>query len=149
MATKLSPNFTLEELCASDTAKKAKISNVPTEKAMLARLAETAERMEGVRALLGHPIKVNSCFRTAEVNKLVGGVENSDHMSGYSVDFTCAAFGTPYQICKAIVASGLEFDQLIHEKRVWVHISFAPKKRMQTLTLPPLKGAKYLDGLHL
>ncbi len=62
------------------------------------------------------------------------------------MDFTCVGFGTPYEICKALMASGIQFDQLIHEKRVWVHISFDPKARQQVLTLPP-GSSKYLPGL--
>jgi uncharacterized membrane protein len=105
--------------------------------------------MEKVRSILGDkPIKITSGYRSPAVNKRVGGVANSDHMSAWVCDFQCPQFGTPYEICKAIVASDLAFDQLICEKRVWVHVSFAPRMRGQVLTLLPGQN-KYLTGLHL
>ncbi len=147
MATQLSPHFTLEEFTVSETAAQLGLSNQPTPET-LARLKRTAEQMEQVRTLLGNKsITVNSAFRSPAVNKAVGGVPTSAHQQAYAVDFTCAAFGTPYEICKKIAASKIKFDQLIHEKRVWVHISFAPTMRQQLLTLPP-EGGSYVSGIN-
>ena len=151
MATQLSPHFTLEELTTSDTARKHGLSNVPPTPELMARLKRTAEQLEAVRTALGGlPITVNSAFRTETVNKKVGGVPNSAHTKAYAVDFTCAAFGSPLQVAKKIASSGVKFDQLIHEKRIWVHISFEVRNgtmRQETLTLPPERG-DYLPGLH-
>ena len=139
---RLSPHFTVGELTVTNTG----LDNTPNS-VILDRLFLTADRLEGVRTVLkDNPIKVNSGWRSDAVNKAVGGVANSDHKSAYAVDFTCPLFGSPYMVCKAIRDSGLKFDQLIHERRRWVHISFAPSMRGQVLTLP-VKGAKYLKGL--
>ncbi|HRO04781.1 MAG TPA: hypothetical protein PLS69_14365, partial [Terricaulis sp.] len=67
----------------------------------------------------------------------VGGNPTSDHMLGYSVDFTASAFGTPYDIVQAIMASPeimADVDQLVLEYGTWVHISFAPRRRGEVLT---------------
>ena len=96
--------------------------------------------------MLGHPIKVNSAYRSPKVNAAVGGVSNSAHALGWAVDFTCAEFGSPFEVCQAIAKSGIAFDQLIHERRVWCHLSFEPRNRRQLLTLP-VSGSKYLKGL--
>jgi len=144
--TQLSPHFTLEEFTVSETAAQLGLSNQPTPD-MLARLKKLAEHMEHVRTLLGKPISVNSAYRSPAVNKAVGGVPTSAHQQAYAVDFTCAGFGTPYEICKKIAASSMKFDQLIHEKRVWVHLSFAPTMRRQLLTLPP-EGGSYVSGIN-
>ncbi len=143
MPTQLSPNFTLEELTVTGTG----IDNSPPP-AMLATLKRTAAKMEEVRTLLGgKAITVNSAFRNKAVNEAVGGVPNSAHALGFAVDFTCESFGTPYDICKKIAASKLQFDQLIHERRVWVHLSFDPNRnRRQLLTLPPT-GSTYESGI--
>jgi Peptidase M15 len=146
VATQLSPHFTLEEFTASGTAAQLGLSNQPSPD-MLARLKKTAEQMEQVRALLGKPITVNSAYRSPAVNKAVGGVPNSAHAQAYAVDFTCEGFGSPYEVCKKIAGSKLKFDQLIHEKRVWVHISFAPTMRRELLTLPP-DGGGYVSGIN-
>jgi putative chitinase len=146
VATQLSPHFTLEEFTVSETAAQLGLSNQPTPD-MLARLKHLAAAMEQVRTLLGKPISVNSAYRSPAVNKAVGGVPTSAHQQAYACDFTCAGFGTPYEICKKIAGSKIKFDQLIHEKRVWVHISFAPTMRQQLLTLPP-EGGSYVSGIN-
>jgi hypothetical protein len=147
MATQLSPHFTLEEFTVSDTAVRLGLSNQPSPD-MLARLKQTAAQLEKVRAVLGgRPITVNSAYRSPPVNAAVGGVSNSAHAQAHAVDFICPAFGTPFEICKKIAASGLKFDQLIHEKRDWVHISFAPAMRQHLLTLPP-DGGGYASGIN-
>ena len=146
MATQLSPHFTLEEFTASGTAAQLGLSNQPTPD-MLARLKQLAAEMEKVRALLGKPISVNSAYRSPAVNKAVGGVPTSAHQQAYAVDFTCAGFGTPYEVCKKIAASNIKFDQLIHEQQAWVHISFAPTMRRHLLTLPP-EGGGYASGIN-
>jgi len=140
---RLSPHFTLAELTVTNTG----LPNVPSG-VRRDRLFLLADRMEKVRSILGdNPIKITSGYRAPAVNKRVGGVPGSDHMSAWVCDFQCPEFGTPYEICKAIIASGLKFDQLICEKRIWVHISFAPRMRGQVLTLLPGQK-KYLVGLH-
>lgn len=140
---RLSPHFTLAELTTTKTG----LDNTPPED-ILNRLFYLAYYMEGVREVLRNkPIKITSGWRSVPVNAAVGGVSNSDHMGGYVCDFRCPAFGKPYDICKAILASRIKFDQLIQERGVWVHISFAPAMRRQVLTLPKT-GNKYLIGLH-
>lgn len=141
---RLSQHFTLAELTVTNTG----LDNVPKGE-VLDRLFLTADKLEKVREVLGNkPILISSAYRSPVVNKKVGGVSNSDHMSGYCVDFTCPSFGTPYEICKELLLAKIKFDQLIHERRRWVHISFAPSMRRQMLTLP-VKGSKYLSGLHV
>jgi putative chitinase len=141
--TQLSPHFTLEELTVTNTG----LDNSPDATA-LARLKAVATKMEAVRTLLGgKPISINSAYRNPQVNAAVGGVSNSAHALGYAVDFTCASFGSPYDICKKIAASPIQFDQLIHERRNWVHISFdSTRNRRQLLTLP-VTGSEYQSGI--
>ena len=143
MPTQLSPHFTLEELTVTGTG----LDNSPPQ-AMLATLKRTAAKMEEVRTLLGgKAITVNSAFRNKAVNEAVGGVPNSAHALGFAVDFTCASFGTPFDICKKIAASKLQFDQLIHERRNWVHLSFDPNRNRRQLLTLPVTGSAYQDGI--
>ena len=144
MPTQLSPHFTLEEITVTGTG----IDNTPP-KAMLPTLKRLAEKMEDVRTLLGgKPITINSAFRNKAVNEAVGGVPNSAHALGFAVDFTCASFGTPFEICKKIAASKLQFDQLIHERRDWVHLSFDPNRNRRQLLTLPVTGSAYQDGIN-
>jgi putative chitinase len=138
--------FTLEEMTASNTAIRKGINNVPTGSAMQA-LAYTATRMDTVRTLLGHPIRVSSGYRSPSLNKVIGGSNNSAHTLGYAVDFTCPGYGSPKDICNAIMAAKIQYDQLIYEG-TWVHISFDTKNRMQDLTAVFGKGkTTYLQGI--
>lgn len=140
----LSEHFSLEEATHSDTAIRLGINNQPDAR-QLENMKKAALGMEQVRALLGKSISVNSWIRLPAVNVAVGGSKVSSHMDGWAIDFVCS-FGTPYAVCKAIEASGIKFDQMIHEYGKWTHISFAPEMRQQKLTIfNPQK--KYLPGI--
>jgi len=132
---KLSENFTLDEATYSETAVRMGINNQPNEQ-QLENMVTVARNMEKVRDVLGGKgIRVNSWLRLPEVNVAVGGSAKSSHMDGWAVDFTCAGFGDPYAVAKAIEASGIKYSQLIHEFGRWTHISFAPDMKQQALTI--------------
>lgn len=141
----ITDNFTLAELTVTKTG----LPNNPPGAEFL-NLRKAAAMMEEVRALLGHPIKVNSGYRSPAVNAAVGGSPTSDHVKGYAVDFVCPSFGDPRAIALAIRASKIKFDQLIFENagapvgQQWVHLSAAPRGRRQVLTM---RGGKYLPGI--
>ena len=88
----LTPHFTLEELIHSDTAKAKGIDNKPTrtEIANLMRLAQTLEEVRNV--LGGKTIIISSGYRGEELNKAVGGVNDSAHRHGLAADFICPAW---------------------------------------------------------
>lgn len=130
----LSEHFNLEEATYSETAVRMGINNQPSEQ-QLENMKIAAAGMEQVRALLGKPIHINSWLRLPEVNVAVGGSKVSSHMDGWAIDFTCAGYGNPLAVCKAIEESGIKFDQMIHEYARWTHISFAPEMRGQKLTI--------------
>lgn len=133
--TQLTPNFSLRELIHSDTADARGIDNMPPVP-VLANLQRLAGVLERVRAVLGVPIIISSGYRSPDLNRAVGGVANSVHMSGLAADITAPAFGTPLQVAQAIqAAAGIEFDQLIHEYGRWVHIGLSEgPARRQLLT---------------
>jgi hypothetical protein len=118
----LSPNFTLEELTASETAARNGLDNTPGPIAYqnLVRLANFLEEVKKV--LGGKPVMINSAYRGPEVNKHVGGSKNSQHMVGCAADIRVPGM-TPNEVCKAIIASELQYDQLIREFDSWTHIS--------------------------
>lgn len=132
--TLLTPHFNVAELTRSDTAQARGIDNTaPPE--VLANLQRLAELLERVRAVLGVPVHISSGYRSPALNRAVGGVANSVHMSGLAADITAPAFGTPLQVAQAIQAAGIEFDQLIHEYGRWVHIGLSEgTPRWQLLT---------------
>lgn len=128
----LTEHFTLEEFTHSDIAVRKGMDNTP-DPDTLEVLKQTAAKLEDIRSLLGVPIHINSGFRSLKVNSAVGGSVSSQHCKGEAVDFIAPQFGTPQEICRAILDSTIEFDQLIHEG-AWVHISFSDDPRHSVLT---------------
>jgi zinc D-Ala-D-Ala carboxypeptidase len=120
---RLSENFSLEELTASETAARKGIDNTPSEE-VIDNLKRLAAALQEVRALLNHrAILISSGYRSPELNQAVGGSATSDHCKGLAADFICPSYGTPNDIVRAIAASGLSFKQVIREFDRWVHLS--------------------------
>lgn len=144
MATYLTPHFSLEELTQTSHRE---FDNTPPPEAVEALRDYLAPGMEKVRTILGNKvISVNSGYRSPAVNNAVGGVVHSAHLYGYACDFNCFGFGAPIDVCRAIVKSGLKFDQII-EEGTWVHISFDPKLRGDVLTKSQNGSKAYVLGL--
>ena len=81
--------------------------------------------LEPLREAAGIPIKVNSGYRCPEVNTLVGGVKNSQHLKGQAADITCGSKNCNLLLAALAQAMRLRFDQLIIENGgQWLHISF-------------------------
>ena len=115
----LSPSFTLEELTHTDHRE---FDNTPND-AEMANLVRLAEFLEQVKEVLGgKPIIVNSAFRSAEVNRAVGSSDRSQHRHGCAADIRVPGM-TPDQVVKAIIGSGLPYDQVIREFDRWTHVS--------------------------
>jgi uncharacterized protein YcbK (DUF882 family) len=118
----LTPNFTLEELTASETAERNGWDNSPNDQE-LANLTRLADFLEQVKVVLnGKPIMISSGLRTKKVNDAVGSRDTSQHRTGCAADFRVPGM-TPDQVVKAIIASGISYDQVISEFGRWVHIS--------------------------
>ena len=115
----LSPHFSLEELTITEHRE---LENTPNEQE-LANLKRLAEFLEGVKTVLGgKPIMVNSAFRSKAVNDSVGSKDTSQHRVGCAADLRVPSM-TPDEVVKAIIASGIGYDQVIREFDRWTHIS--------------------------
>ena len=145
----LSEHFSLEELVASETAARTGIDNTPSPQ-LMPNLRALAQGLEQVRTALGGlPIHINSGFRCAALNSAVGGAKSSMHMRGLAADILCPQFGTPLEVCRAIVAAGIVTDQIIHEFGKWCHIAVASpgtQARRQLLTIASAAQG-YQEGL--
>jgi len=115
----LTEHFTLEELTHTDHRE---LDNTPND-AELENLKRLAEFLEDLKVVLGgKPIMVNSAFRSKAVNDAVGSKDTSQHRIGCAADIRVPAM-TPDQVVKAVIASGLPYDQVIREFDRWTHIS--------------------------
>ena len=124
---KLSEHFTLEELTVSETAARKGLSNTPDNDALF-DLKRLAAFLESIRETIDKPIKINSAYRSPEVNASVGGSKTSQHCKGQAADIRVAGM-TPDQVVQAIIAAKLPFDQVIREFDSWTHVSIAPKDK--------------------
>jgi zinc D-Ala-D-Ala carboxypeptidase len=122
----LSEHFTFEELTHTDHREFDNIPNVE-ETENLTRLAEFLEQVKEV--LGGKPIMVNSAFRSEAVNNAVGSRNTSQHRIGCAADIRVPGM-TPDEVVKAVIASGIGYDQIIREFDRWTHISIPNTKDM-------------------
>ena len=118
--------FSFRELIYSHTADAYGIENVPTFEQIdnLNRLCRLV--LDDARMKLNAPIRVNSGFRSVELNKIVGGVYNSQHCKGLAADLSC----NNMELLFDILAKNENVDQLLNEyngKSRWIQISIAPE----------------------
>lgn len=132
----LSEHFTLEELTVTDHRS---LDNTPNagEIENLRRLAVFLELVK--ERLGGRPVMVNSAFRSKAVNDAVGSRDTSQHRLGCAADIRVPGM-TPDAVVRAVLASGLAYDQVIREFDRWTHLSIPSFP-----SLPPRKMALIID----
>ncbi len=127
----ISEHFTLQELTVSELAARNGWDNTPSANE-LENLKRLADLLERVRALLGKPIVINSAYRSKQVNDAVGSKDSSQHRIGCAADIRVVGM-TPDEVCRAIIASDIQYDQIIREfydpekGGGWTHISVPNK----------------------
>lgn len=116
---KLSKNFTLRELTKTNTG----IQNNPSE-IEIERLRILCEKvLQPLRDKFGHPIIVNSGYRSPLVNKAVGGIPSSQHVRAEAVDITAGSRERNKVLFE--ILKTMEKDQLIDERNYsWIHVSY-------------------------
>ena len=123
---KLTKNFSLEEMYRSDTAQRCGIDNKPQTEEVVENLrALCLEVLQPLRDHLGKPVVVSSGYRCKDLNKKVGGVENSQHLKGEAADIKVSGREKLIGVMRYIMDE-TDFDQLIREKSgstEWVHVS--------------------------
>ena len=129
MNTKVTMHFTIEELYASKTAKDKGINNKPDIQQIINLVYLAAYVLEPLRKAMGEPIKIGSGFRCQQLNKAVGGVANSQHLTGQAADLCLDGDIQKGRKWFEYIRKNLPFDQLIWEKNpktgsCWVHVSF-------------------------
>jgi len=116
------------------TATSKKLPNIPSDKELEAMKLVALLCFEPMRKWYGKPLKVNSFFRSKEVNKAVGGASTSQHLFGEAIDLTTGNKEDNKKLFEWAKAN-LTFDQILDEYDYsWIHISYrSSKNRMQVL----------------
>lgn len=117
--------FTIKELCHSDTAIAKGIDNTPSEEVKKNLKALIENVLDPLREAYGKPIYVNSGYRCAALNKAVGGVGNSEHLTGCAADLDTHSYYENKKLFELAQELNLPYRQLIDESNLsWVHISY-------------------------
>ncbi len=122
--------FDETELTASATAQARGIDNTPPSQAVAAlkRLVENV--LDPLREAFGAPIYVNSGYRCAALNVLVGGVKTSQHLRGEAADVTAGSRDANIRLWRLLKRLRLPVDQAINEHDyAWIHISHSRSNR--------------------
>lgn len=120
--------FTIQELLQSSTAEQKGIDNTPDKNALDHLKILIEELLDPVREKWGGPITVNSGYRSAALNRAVGGVSTSQHALGQAADITVGSKEDNKKLFD-LIKDNFMYDQLIDEKDYsWVHVSYRPKR---------------------
>ena len=147
---RISKHISYKEAVGSNYAKQKGISNKPNEEQVENMKLLAEEVFEPLREWVGCPIKVNSMFRSLELNIALKGSKTSSHMKGEAMDITSMACGK--ENCKSNldmfhwIKDNLEFDQLIWEfgkEPKWLHVSFNKDNNRQQVLVTKKRGVYY------
>jgi uncharacterized protein YcbK (DUF882 family) len=135
--TKLTEHFTLAEM----TKTSVNLKNVPNE-AQIENLKRVCRWLELLRSRYNErygdgddPIVINSGYRSPAVNKAVGGVATSNHLTGCAADIRVTGMEQLIRYAAILLdyadETGEEFDELLLEKNrsgaFWLHFAVKPK----------------------
>ena len=136
---RLSKNFTLQELTASNTALRLGIDNTPTKEGIIKLRLLAANLLQPIRDCLSAPIRITSGYRSPALSQAIGSSANSQHCRYEAVDCQFVKRGKMdnLKIYQAVMDLDLDFDQMILEfgtppptaqrdtdSPAWVHISW-------------------------
>jgi zinc D-Ala-D-Ala carboxypeptidase len=142
---RISKHISYKEAVHSNTAKRRGIENKPNDD-QLYNMAKVAHNIfEPLRLYVGGAIKINSFFRSEELNKAIGGSSKSQHCQGCAIDIDdIYGHKSNYQMFEYI-RENLDFDQLIYEfgdadNPDWVHVSYVSSKENRNRVLRAVKN---------
>jgi hypothetical protein len=141
---RLTENFCLEEFTVSQVAERHGYRNEPNEKQIENLKLLCVNVLQPLRVIVNVPIFINSGFRSFDVNAVVGGKFNSQHLEGKAADFIVPSMDLVDVF--NIILQTLLFDQLIYEfgnqprldRRVeagWIHVSWNGEKNRNEVLL--------------
>ena len=141
---KISKNISYKEGVYSITADRLGLENKPTEE-HLANMKEVAEKVfQPLRTWVNAPIKINSFYRSPELNKAIGGSSKSQHCKGQAMDIDDTYGHATNADMFMYIRENLDFDQMIWEfgdahNPSWVHVSYVDKQSNRNRCLKAYK----------
>lgn len=130
MSVFISENIGYDEATRSRTAEKRGLDNTPSQEHLANMRRVAAEVFEPLRREVAQgPLAVTSFYRSAAVNRAVGGASSSQHTCGEAIDMDADVYGgCTNRGLFDYVRKHLRFDQLIWEfgddrSPDWIHVS--------------------------
>ena len=142
---RISKHISYKEAVGSDYAKQKGISNKPNEEQVENMKLLAEEVFEPLREWVDAPIKVNSMFRSLELNTALKGSKTSSHMNGEAMDITSMGGKSNLEMFHYI-KDNLCFDQLIWEfgkEPKWLHISYNKDNNRKQVLVTKKRGVYY------
>ena len=130
----ISKHVSYKEGVYSRTATRLGIKNNPNAEQMENMITIAEEVFEPLRAYVGGPIKINSFFRSPELNKAIGGSTKSQHCHGQAIDLDDTFGRCTNAEMYWFIKQQLDFDQMIWEfgddkNPDWVHVSYVSEEQ--------------------
>jgi len=125
----ISKHISYKEGVYSITAIRRGLDNTPNEEQLQNMRLLANEVFEPLRVWVGKAIKVNSFFRSSELNKAIGGSSKSQHCHGQAIDIDDSYGHITNAEMFEYIKENLDFDQLIWEfgddvNPNWIHVSY-------------------------
>ena len=141
---KISDHITYAEAIHSETAKRKSIDNTPNPNQIEAMKLLAEKVFQPLREWVGGPIKVNSFFRSAELNEAIGGSKTSQHCKGQAIDIDDVYGYKTNSEMYHWIKENLSFDQMIWEfgtdtQPNWVHVSYVSEENNRNRCLKAYK----------
>jgi hypothetical protein len=140
----ISKHISEKEGVYSITATRRGIDNIPNSDELNNMRLLAEEVFEPLRAYVGGPIKINSFFRSAELNKAIGGSSKSQHCKGQAMDIDDTFGRMTNAEMYHWIKEHLDFDQMIwefgdDENPDWVHVSYVSENENRNRCLRALR----------
>ena len=142
---RISKHISYKEATNSNYAQQNGIKNKPTEE-HIENMEVLAEGVfEPLREWVEAPIRVNSMFRSLELNTALKGSKTSSHMKGEAMDITSMGGKSNLEMFHYI-RTELDFDQLIWEFGAapkWLHVSYKKEGNRKQVLVTKKQGVYY------
>ena len=130
---RISKHITHKESVHSNTALRLNLKNIPDDYQASNMVGIATHIFEPLRKYVGGPIKINSMFRSEDLNTAIGGSKSSQHCQGRAIDLDDTYGHKTNAEMFHYIKDNLSFDQLIwefgtDENPNWIHVSYVSQE---------------------
>lgn len=135
----LTRHFMLSEFTKSSTAEAHGIDNTPSLEVVSNLQYLCREVLEPLREWMNEPIIISSGYRCPKLNKAVGGVSKSQHLTGEACDIHLPSKDIGRRYAEFIL-DNCRFDQMLFETdsngTSWLHVSIKQNGKNRQTYIP-------------